>query len=605
MGAGCVCLQRPGYILMVRVGREEEGVSSLRAELAAIARTLQAVPVESDLIYLCDSEAALNKISRWIGSGPRTTLAGDANADIMTTIIECLRERVLRGARTFMVKIKAHRGEPLNEKADTQAENARQLSPECQQWTTRTQRMTYEWEDSSGVQHVTAWSKAVRNAMLRGGAEHQVQRVLDRAGSNWNKNFPLSTEAGRQNIRQSASEGVQSELMGAKDWGRRCMTQLQEVENWSKPAATTWAAEFLLREGESRECLGSWINSSAVHEAKRRRAKQVITCSFPCGKWLHMIGVRKSPRCELCRGERRKDKASDEALPFETVAHLQSAGCKAQKKSVIGAHNRCWGYLRGAILMHGEAKRNLEFIGGERDRQLQQLWAETRIGDILPWEDVEREAEQLLEGTRANVKDPEGSGASQEKDDERIGDWDEADPYDEVIFGRRRPDSVAIEWTSKTVYVLEFKRTSDQRHNYREHGERRARAQHDVLVKSLDTVAKGAKGENAGWTIKLIIFVGGTCGSVHVQTFNNNLRELGVVESKRNTIRRGFVHELLNAQDTVLCSYFAQRMGTRSDGWDRKGNGDEIFQGLERFERQLGESSGKERGQESRDEQGK
>ena len=69
-------------------------------------------------------------------------------------------------------------------------------------------------------------------------------------------------------------------------------------------------------------------------------------------------------------------------------------------------------------------------------------------------------------------------------------------------------DSVAIEWTSKTVYVLEFKRTSDQRHNYREQGERRARAQHDVLVKSLDTVAKEAKGENAGWTVKLIIFVG-------------------------------------------------------------------------------------------------
>ena len=77
------------------------------------------------------------------------------------------------------------------------------------------------------------------------------------------------------------------------------------------------------------------------------------------------------------------------------------------------------------------------------------------------------------------------------------------------------------------MYVLEFKRTSDQRHNYREQGERRARAQHDVLVKSLDTVAKEAKGENAGWTVKLIIFVGGTCGSVHVQTFNSNLKELG------------------------------------------------------------------------------
>jgi hypothetical protein len=126
------------------------------------------------------------------------------------------------------------------------------------------------------------------------------------------------------------------------------------------------------------------------------------------------------------------------------------------------------------------------------------LWAETKIGDILPWEDVEREAEKLLEGTRANVGDPENSDASQEQDGDRIGDWDETDPCDEVIFGRRRPDSVAIEWTSKTVCVLEFKRTSDQRHNYHDQGERRARAQHDVLVKSLDTVAKEAKGENAG-----------------------------------------------------------------------------------------------------------
>jgi hypothetical protein len=42
MGAGSVCFQRPGRNLVVRVGREEEGVSSLRPELAAIDRTLQA-----------------------------------------------------------------------------------------------------------------------------------------------------------------------------------------------------------------------------------------------------------------------------------------------------------------------------------------------------------------------------------------------------------------------------------------------------------------------------------------------------------------------------------------------------------------------------------
>jgi hypothetical protein len=54
-------------------------------------------------------------------------------------------------------------------------------------------------------------------------------------------------------------------------------------------------------------------------------------------------------------------------------------------------------------------------------------------------------------------------------------------------------------------------RTSDQRQNYRERGEYRARAQHGVLVKRLEKVAGKADGENGGWKIKLIVFVGGTC----------------------------------------------------------------------------------------------
>jgi hypothetical protein len=88
----------------------------------------------------------------------------------------------------------------------------------------------------------------------------------------------------------------------------------------------------------------------------------------------------------------------------------------------------------------------------------------------------------------------------------------------ETIFGRRRQDSIAVEWSSKVLYVLEFKRTSDRRRNYRDLWEARARAQHNVLVKSLEKLAGEAVGENSGWKIKLIIFVGGTCGSVHVDS---------------------------------------------------------------------------------------
>jgi hypothetical protein len=116
-----------------------------------------------------------------------------------------------------------------------------------------------------------------------------------------------------------------------------------------KTSCHNLAAEFLLRDSESREFLGLWINSSNVHEAKKRRAKQVITRSIPCGKWLHMIGARASPGCELCKRERNMDLKQTDVLPTETVAHIQSAGCKSKKKIVIGAHNRCWKYLIGVV----------------------------------------------------------------------------------------------------------------------------------------------------------------------------------------------------------------------------------------------------------------
>jgi len=59
------------------------------------------------------------------------------------------------------------------------------------------------------------------------------------------------------------------------------------------------------------------------------------------------------------------------------------------------------------------------------------------------------------------------------------------------------------------------------------------------------------------------VFVGGTCGSVHVESFNKNMKALGVLESKWNPIRQKLVRRLLEEQDKVLRSYFAQKGGTR------------------------------------------
>ncbi len=100
-----------------------------------------------------------------------------------------------------------------------------------------------------------------------------------------------------------------------------------------------------------------------------------------------------------------------------------------------------------------------------------------------------RTRRKLLESDQANRQVPVDDHVDKEQEDDQGVDQDETDPFNEVIFGRRRPDSIAVDWTSKVLYVLEFKRTSDQGQNYRERGENRARAQHGVLVKSLEKVA--------------------------------------------------------------------------------------------------------------------
>ena len=66
------------------------------------------------------------------------------------------------------------------------------------------------------------------------------------------------------------------------------------------------------------------------------------------------------------------------------------------------------------------------------------------------------------------------------------------------------------------------------------------------------------------WKAQLITFVSDTCGAVNTRAFNKNLKELKVLGHMHDTIRKGLVHELLIAQDKVLCSYYAQRDGQQN-----------------------------------------
>ena len=120
--------------------------------------------------------------------------------------------------------------------------------------------MTYECKGATRDAYLrSTWSKAVKSKVRDaiGGAEFQRQKVLTNAAGNWSKEFLRTTAAGLAQVRQAACTRVKCDLFDNKRWGWECMLQLQEIEDMKTPATTTWAEEFLLRAGESREFLGS------------------------------------------------------------------------------------------------------------------------------------------------------------------------------------------------------------------------------------------------------------------------------------------------------------------------------------------------------------
>ena len=81
-----------------------------------------------------------------------------------------------------------------------------------------------------------------------------------------------------------------------------------------------------------------------------------------------------------------------------------------------------------------------------------------------------------------------------------------------------------------------------------------ARQQYKSLLSGLQAV-----GQQKGWKVEQLVFVGGTCGSVNVETFNQNLKLLEVPEGKWSRLRQRMARRLLEEQDKVLRAYFAQK----------------------------------------------
>ena len=90
-------------------------------------------------------------------------------------------------------------------------------------------------------------------------------------------------------------------------------------QNEPLPATTTCEADFLPRQGLSREVMGKWLANAAVPWRRRRRLLQTIARMLPCATPLHTTRRRRDDVCARCAKAGKKQ--------VETVAHIQRVQC--------------------------------------------------------------------------------------------------------------------------------------------------------------------------------------------------------------------------------------------------------------------------------------
>jgi len=175
------------------------------------------------IILLSDSACLLSSSQKWIGEGKSPSMYGNPDTDIMGDIVQLLRERIEQGLLTIFIKIKAHRGDPLNKLADrwadegTQSDNIR--------WSLPTNRPIFYWTDNDITHH------SPMNLTVKKRIDFQVSQ------------------------------------------------QQLKIHSGS-------TANFLTREDSSRDLLGKFHKDSSVCVRARRRVLQCLFYQFPCALQL-------------------------------------------------------------------------------------------------------------------------------------------------------------------------------------------------------------------------------------------------------------------------------------------------------------------------------
>ena len=573
-----------GYI---RVGREEEGASSLRPELAAIECTLQQVSVAEPLLILSDCKLALTEIQKWVGEGLKPCMELVKDADIMRSLIERLRVRIQQGSPTFLVKIKSHRGEPLNERADEEAGKGCRLEAEVKQWDAPTSRILYAWESDLGVKRQVPWGPSVRKMITKRAGRARVAMEYQASHRAWLKGWWQASdwsglspdETGRRHI-EANWWATQSEWEQAGAAMCKHNRGMQLLRRCARPASRTWTTDFLLRPRQSRMELHKWLTNKAIPWRRRRRLLQVISHSYPSGAFLYKIGRRAAKHCTIC-SRLHPDRPLGQIAP-ETTGHILSAWCAGQAEAATGLHNKGVRLILKAAVPPDADPDKLVVLTEDGEHTMDSLWAKKEISCLCGWSEVFVAAQQarrrrLQHDTlvdresqaEQSICDHCGQeGCEQQRSEDAMGSicchcqqemttvqgkhmecatcWGHRLPsqrFDGVIIDRRN--------NPKKLVILEFKRRIDTMEEYWQKGKEAAEAQYADLLKGIVTCMP------PGWVCTFVPVVVGS-SSIPEEEWDKAMAALGVPKTRGTALRAEMMRVMLDGQDSMLRGYRAQ-----------------------------------------------
>ena len=99
--------------------------------------------------------------SNWVGEGKDPLLRHSPDGDILAHIVKVLHQRVSLGLFTMFIKIRAHRAEFLNEKADRWADEGREDIDNVR-WDGPSLQSTFSWTEAGVVHRCSSMNKTLR-----------------------------------------------------------------------------------------------------------------------------------------------------------------------------------------------------------------------------------------------------------------------------------------------------------------------------------------------------------------------------------------------------------------------------------------------------------